>query len=71
MRPAPEDHALDGADVVVVSAPGQDDVLVEGDLVVGGVDVDPAGSGAEEGDPGVGSLGAGEARPAGGGVVRR
>src|SRR4051794_11991328 len=50
---AAQDDALDGADVVVVAAPGEDDVLVEGELVVGRVKVDPAEAGAEKRDPGM------------------
>ena len=55
---AAEDDAFDGADVVVVAAPGQHDVAVVGDLVVGRVKVDPAKAGAEERDPGMRGLGA-------------
>jgi hypothetical protein len=57
---AAQDDALDGADVIVVAPPGQDDVLVEGELVVRRVEVDPAETGTEERDPGVRGLGAGE-----------
>jgi len=62
---AAQDDALDGADVVVVAAPGQDDVVVVGDLVVGRVKIDPAKAGAKERDPGMRGLGADGARAAG------
>jgi hypothetical protein len=53
MLTAAEDHALDRTDVVIVAAPGQGDMLVLSDQVVGGVDVDPARSGTEDRQPGV------------------
>jgi hypothetical protein len=44
----PQDHPLEWADVVVVATPGQSDMLVLSDQVIGGVDVDPTGSRTED-----------------------
>ena len=38
---AAENDSFDGADIVIVSAPGQRDVLVLGHLIVGGIDGKP------------------------------
>ena len=59
---AAEDHAADRADVGVVAAPGQGDVPIDGDAVVGRVDVDPAVPGHVEREPGVRGVGADQAR---------
>jgi hypothetical protein len=53
MLSASQDHALDRTDVVVVTAPGQGDMPVVTQQVVGGVDVDPARTGAEDRQPGM------------------
>lgn len=54
--------AAEGADVGEVATPGDGDVAVAGEDVVGGVGVDPAELfAAEDGDPRVGGIGADEA----------
>src|SRR5258708_6332084 len=63
MLAAPEDDAAHRTDVAVVAPPGEDDMLLADDEVVGRVDVDPAYSGAIDRGPGMRGVGAGEARP--------
>jgi hypothetical protein len=58
---AAEDHSLERANVVVVAAPRQGDVTLLADHVVGGVDVNPTWSGAEDRQPGVRHVHAAEA----------
>ncbi len=53
-----EDHALQGRDVGVVPPPGGGDVAVVDELVVRGVDVDPAAPRDPQRRPGMGDVGA-------------
>lgn len=57
---AAEHDAAEGADFVVVAAPGEGDVVVAWDDVVGGVEVDPAVAVSVYGKPCVCGLGARE-----------
>jgi len=62
VAPAAEDHAANRADVPVVTAPRQRDVRTGRQHVVRGVDIDPAGAGAVDGEPRMGRVGAHEPR---------
>src|SRR5579859_1419768 len=58
---APQQNTTNRADVAVITAPGQGDVAVGGDAVIGGVEVYPAKPGAPRRTPGMGSVGADQA----------
>ena len=62
MGTAAEDDAFYGADIVVVAAARDEDVTVARDLVVGGVDVDPADVTAKYRHPRMGRIGTDEPR---------
>lgn len=53
-------NALNWADIAVIAAPGQRDVRVGGDQIVGGVDVQPIAVGTVDRQPGMRGIGPAE-----------
>ena len=56
MGAAAHNHAFDGSDITVVPAPGQGDMALTDNQVIGGIEIDPAEVGNEDGDPGMGCV---------------